>query len=217
MCCSRFVTCRGVLGGTARRMSVEREFETVRSILASQAPTRGVDAFALSLIKAERQVRKLFTHLVYQCPAFGVADVTALRGALVATRQVYFGGFLRGFDALYSRPINSLVGPDYPRLKATLDEAIDHRNKIFHGQLTSQSLSGTELVSSRATSACGAPLWAIAHQMKWDMTVSVGTPSRNLPFRNCGRAIACSSVTLRTTRHLFVHIWNDKGPNKSPK
>jgi hypothetical protein len=128
-------------------MSVEREFETVDRILASQAPTRGVDAFALSLIKAERQVRKLFTHLVYQCPAFGVADVTALRGSLVATRQVYFGGFLRGFDALYSRPINSLVGPDYPRLKATLDEAIDHRNKIFHGQLTSQSLSGTELVS----------------------------------------------------------------------
>ena len=39
------------------------------------------------------------------------------------------------------------MGPDYPRLKARLDEAIDHRNKIFHGQLTSRSLSGTDLIS----------------------------------------------------------------------
>jgi hypothetical protein len=30
----------------------------------SAAETRAVDAFAMSLIKAERQVRKLFTHLV---------------------------------------------------------------------------------------------------------------------------------------------------------
>jgi hypothetical protein len=128
-------------------MSVEREFETVDRILASEAPTRGVDAFALSLIKAERQVRKLFTHLVYQSPAFGVADVPALRGALVASRQVYFGGFLHGLDALYPRPIEGLVGPDYPRLMARLDEAIDHRNKIFHGQLTSRSLGRTDLIS----------------------------------------------------------------------
>jgi len=128
-------------------MSVEDEFQTVDRILASEAPTRCVDAFALSLIKAERQVRKLFTHLVYQFPIFGGADVPALRSVLIANRQVYFRGFLRGFDALYSRSIESLVGADYARLKARVDEAIDHRNKIFHGQLTARSLSAMDLTS----------------------------------------------------------------------
>jgi hypothetical protein len=131
----------------AGKMSVEREFETVDRILASQSPTRCVDAFALSLIKAERQVRKLFTHLVYQSPVFGGADVPALRAVLVHNRQVYLRGFLRGFDALYKRSVESLVGLDYQRLKTKLDEAIDHRNKIFHGQLTSRSLRATDLMS----------------------------------------------------------------------
>jgi hypothetical protein len=62
-----------------------------------------VDAFVLSLIKAERQVRKLFTHLVYQYPAFGGSDVSPLREALVASRRVYFEGFVAGLDALYPR------------------------------------------------------------------------------------------------------------------
>jgi len=127
-------------------MSTEEEFATVSLILGSRAETRGVDAFALSLIKAERQTRKLVTHLVYQFPAFGPSDVSALRGALGASHRVYFDGFLRGFDALYPRTIEALVGPDYARLEARLDEAIDHRNKIFHGQLTARSLSTQDLV-----------------------------------------------------------------------
>jgi hypothetical protein len=128
-------------------MSINREFETVDIILASKAQTRGVDAFALSVIKAERQVRKIFTHLVYQFPAFGKADIPALRDALGASKRVYFEGFIAGIEALYSRPIAALVGPDYARLKARLDQSIDYRNKIFHGQLTSQSLTSTDLVS----------------------------------------------------------------------
>lgn len=49
-------------------MSYTSEFETVDLILNSSCITKGVDAFALSLIKAERQMRKLFTFLVYQNP-----------------------------------------------------------------------------------------------------------------------------------------------------
>ena len=127
-------------------MSIAKEFETVCLILNSQAETRGVDAFALSLIKAERQARKLFTHLVYQFPVFASGDIAALRNALGASRRVYFEGFLLGFDALYSRSVADLVGSEYARLKARVDEAIDHRNKIFHGQLTAQSLSRRDLV-----------------------------------------------------------------------
>lgn len=128
-------------------MSVDEEFKTVDAVIASKADTYGVDAFALSLIKSERQARKLFTHLVYQFPAFTRAEVPALRAALEANHRVYFAGVLSGFDALYSQSIETLVGRDYRRLKQRLDEASQHRNKIFHGQLTAQGLSRQDLLS----------------------------------------------------------------------
>ncbi len=126
-------------------MSAADEFATVRLILGSSAETRGVDAFALSVIKAERQIRKLFTHLVYQFPAFGPSDFAPLRNTLAASRRVYFEGFVAGFDALYPRSVQALVGQNYAYLKPRLDEAIDHRNKIFHGQLTSRALTRQDL------------------------------------------------------------------------
>jgi hypothetical protein len=121
------------------------EFTTVDAVLATHAETRGVDAFALSVIKAERQIRKLFTHLVFQAPSFGPADVQALRKALADNRDVYFEGFIAGWDALYSRPVSDLVGPEYQRLLARLKGATRHRN-IFHGQLTNSSLSSGDLL-----------------------------------------------------------------------
>jgi hypothetical protein len=128
-------------------MNLDEEFKTVDAVIASKADTSGVDAFALSLIKSERQARRLFTHLVYQFPVFGRADAPTLRATLEANRSVYFDGVLAGFDALYPRPIADLVGVDYQRLKARLDAASRHRNKIFHGQLTASSLSRSDLLS----------------------------------------------------------------------
>jgi len=126
-------------------MSIAEEFATVSLILNSQAETRGMDAFALSLIKAERQVRKLVTHLVYQFPVFAPSDVAALRNALGASRRVYFEGFLSGFDALYPRSVQDLVGSEHARLKARVDEAIDHRNKIFQNVMRLNKIGVREL------------------------------------------------------------------------
>ena len=123
------------------------EFATVDAVLATKANTCGVDAFALSVIKAERQIRKLFTHLVFQMPAFGPSDVQALRKALAENRDVYFEGFIAGWDALYPRPMSGLVGQEYQRLLARLRQATGHRNKIFHGQLTTSNLSSGDLLS----------------------------------------------------------------------
>jgi len=134
-------------------MSVDKEFATIDVLLASEAETRGVDAFALALIKAERQMRKLFTYVVFQSPAFGSADVPALRNAL-ASRRVYFRDFLSAWDGVYPRPLAELVGAEYDRLRAVLDEAIEHRNKIFHGQLTTKYLSRDELLAYVAQIRC---------------------------------------------------------------
>ncbi len=82
-----------------------QEFETVEIVINSTARTCGVDAFALSLIKAERQIRKLVTHLIYQFPCFGPGDILSLRQTLVNNRHVYFDGFVDGFNVLYPRSI----------------------------------------------------------------------------------------------------------------
>lgn len=128
-------------------MSYSEEFKTVDLILQSNAETLGVDAFALSLIKAERQIRRLVTHLIYQFPCFGCRDIAALRKTLGDNRHVYFEGFERGFDALYGKAVKELIGAEYVRLRPRIDEAIDFRNKIFHGQLTSAWLSRSDLLS----------------------------------------------------------------------
>jgi len=127
-------------------MDPAREFATVDLIVTSCAETRGVDAFALALIKAERQIRRLVTHLVYQFPCFTASHISPLRDALWNNRGVYFDGFERGFDALYPRSVAQLVGDAYSRLRPRLDEAIDHRNKICHGQLTSKYLTREDLL-----------------------------------------------------------------------
>lgn len=128
-------------------MSVADEFKTVDMILNSGADTRGVDAFALSLIKAEKQARRLVTYLVYQHPWCGRATVPALKRELEKSTKVYFDGVLKGWDALYPRSIRQLIGADYARLWGRLSAATKHRNKIFHGQLTAHGLSRPELVA----------------------------------------------------------------------
>src|SRR5262245_10963939 len=121
-------------------MSFAEEFATVDLIVNSQAETRGVDAFALALIKSEKQLRRLVTHLVYQFPAFATKDISLLRSALVKNRNVYAEGFITGFDALYTRTVKDLVGADHDPLYIRLTQATRYRNKIFHGQLTQDSL-----------------------------------------------------------------------------
>lgn len=51
------------LGGDT--MSCGEEFKTVETVLACDSPTIGMDALPLTLIKAEREIRKLLTFLVY--------------------------------------------------------------------------------------------------------------------------------------------------------
>jgi hypothetical protein len=128
-------------------MSFADEFGVVELLLKQDYETRGVDAFALSVIKAERQLRKLVTHLVYQFPCFGQKDRKMLRDVLERNKGVFADGLRRGFDALYPRSIENLIGADYDRLNRRLDEARKHRNKIFHGQLTTEGLTRSQLVS----------------------------------------------------------------------
>lgn len=126
-------------------MGYIEEFSTIEILKKSDAITKGVDSFALSIIKAERQMRKLFTFLIYQYPCFNFSDITNLRDTLSADKRIYFDGFINGFDSIYMQSICDLVGSSYITLKSRIDQAILYRNKIFHGQLTNKYLSSEDL------------------------------------------------------------------------
>lgn len=122
-------------------MDFKSEFQTVDLILGSGADTLGVDAFALSLIKAERQTRKIFSFLVYQSNAFDCSNASELITTLANERGVYFDGVISGIDNLSTVSVRNLVGADHDNLIDHLNKAKDHRNKIFHGQLTGEHLT----------------------------------------------------------------------------
>jgi hypothetical protein len=92
-------------------------------------------------------MRRLVTYLVYQSPCFRKGDAQALREALQASARVYFEGLQLGFNALSPRSTKDLIGPDYDRLKGKLCEAGRYRNKIFHGQLSSEYLGRQDLLA----------------------------------------------------------------------
>jgi hypothetical protein len=128
-------------------MSLSREFENIDILLRNQTATTGVDCFSLSVIKLERQMRRLFTYSIFQFPCFSTTDIPALRAALVNQRRAYFEGFIRGMDAIHPQTVSQFIGTDYPALFLSVTQAIDYRNKIFHGQLTPSSLSTADLLS----------------------------------------------------------------------
>jgi len=130
----------------SEKATVKTEFVTVQTVLDSGAATRAVDAFALSLIKHERQLRRLLTYSVYQFPVFGGNDVGALRRTLAANREIFAEGFVRGLDALWPQPVDVLIGARHAELTKSLNRTVGARNKIFHGQVTEVGLNRKTLL-----------------------------------------------------------------------
>ncbi|WP_431101513.1 hypothetical protein [Roseateles noduli] len=169
------------------------EFRSVDAVLDSGVATAGVDAFALSLLKVERQARRLVTYLVFQYPCFGRHDVPALRKLLAENSRVYFKGFLVGFDTLYPRPLEQLVGAEFSSLKARLDEASGHRNKLFHGQLTVGALSRTELFAF------------VADLRRWSELLSEAAESE-IGYSGFGRSSFCKAEDPNLSARLNRNV-----------
>lgn len=127
-------------------MDFKQGFATVDLILNSSLETRGVDAFILSIIKAEKQMRRIFTFLIFQHNSYTIADFKDLRKALADNKQVYFDGFLKGIDLILPRTLKEIYGEDYDRDILDLQNFTKDRNKIFHGQITANGLTREDLI-----------------------------------------------------------------------
>jgi hypothetical protein len=192
-------------------MSVNIEFATVDLVVQSGADTRGVDAFALSVIKAERQIRRLFTHTVFQSPHFGSGDIAALRTTLWDQRGCYFEGFVRGIDGIVPVSLAQSIGAHYGLLRGQMDKAIDVRNKIFHGQLTDQKLSRADLLAhvSKIRAWCQAVADAGTALIGYD-------GFERSSFRKGRVGVAQTfKVTLQDVPHYrrFLEDWVTRRPN----
>lgn len=86
-----------------------------------------------------------FTFLIYQSEAFAPQDVEPLKAILGASGRTYFEGFERGINTLYRTSVEEMVGAEHDDLRPVLDDAIDVRNKVFHGQLTARCLQQEDL------------------------------------------------------------------------
>lgn len=124
---------------------VSAEFETVDAVLASGATTRRTDALVLSWVKVEKQLRRLFSFLVYQNPAFSKSDQIALVKVFVANRRLYWESFIRCIDAHGPVTVRQLIGAEYDQCIKGLERIRDYRNKILHGQISGQNITSGQL------------------------------------------------------------------------
>ncbi|WP_420211409.1 hypothetical protein ACN8ZM_28525 [Burkholderia aenigmatica] len=132
-------------------MSFQNEFAVVDIIKSSGAATLGVDALTLSIVKLERQLRRLFTHLVFQCDAFDDQSIPDLLVTLEQFGNVNVTGFIKGIDTLARFSVADMVGETYGEMRAKLKEIYKVRNKVFHGQLSGLCLEQDQLLEMGAT------------------------------------------------------------------
>ena len=125
--------------------SVHNEFKTVEILVNSSCTTGRTDAFVIAWVKSERQVRRIFSYLIYQYPTFEKKDVPSLIQAIASKNNLYFNDFIVGFNRLYPKTYKDISGTSYDSLKADLDRINGFRNKIFHGQPTGHGLTTNQL------------------------------------------------------------------------
>jgi len=124
----------------------EEEFKTVNALLNSNFETRAIDAFVISLIKVERQIRRIFTFLIYQNEKYKIGDQIQLRDVLSRNKNLYFEHFIIGIDRCYFKTVSQVYGKEYNSDLRALKGLRRERNKIFHGQLTDSNLSRNDLI-----------------------------------------------------------------------
>ncbi|MBS1776456.1 MAG: hypothetical protein JSS64_09280 [Bacteroidetes bacterium] len=127
-------------------MSYDDEFATVEVLLRSNLETRAVDSFAISLMKVERQMRRIFTFLIFQHDNYKIGDGAELRKILVENKDMYLKNFIQGIDLIFYKTVKQIYGLNYSNDYEQINSITLDRNKIFHGQITGKRLSREELI-----------------------------------------------------------------------
>ncbi|MES4991023.1 hypothetical protein ABVB70_11825 [Agrobacterium radiobacter] len=88
----------------------ESEFKSINLLLDSDCDSRGVDAFCLSWIKLEKQLRKISANLIYQASDIKSADQKRLRDALHRHGSLSHSSFIGSIRHLSGVRVSDLIG-----------------------------------------------------------------------------------------------------------
>lgn len=121
------------------------EFATVVAVWESNGTTRRVDALLLCWVKYEKQLRRLFSFLVFQHPQIDGQTAEEVVAALAENNRVYPRHFEKGIKELKVTPVPELMGEAYAALKADIERINSYRNKLMHGQITGKKITSPEI------------------------------------------------------------------------
>jgi hypothetical protein len=125
--------------------ALQSEFATVEAVLNSDGPTRRVDALLLCWIKYEKQLRRLFSFLVFQHPKFTESTLDSVISALVKNKHLNPETFTKGINQLKVRSVSDLLGTKYSALNTEISRIRRYRNKLMHGQITGQNITSRQI------------------------------------------------------------------------
>jgi hypothetical protein len=124
---------------------LQDEFATIAALWQCEGTTRRVDALLLAWIKYEKQLRRLFSFLVYQHPQVNQTTVESIVSALVANNKLYPETFIKGIKELKVASIPHLLGARHAALEQEVRRIKGYRNKLMHGQITGQKITSRQI------------------------------------------------------------------------
>lgn len=124
----------------------DQAFAIIYTILQSESSTKESDAFALALIKTERQARKIFTHLLFQYDFFQKGEHQKLRDELDRNGNIYFEHLLIGIEIILDKKLETLLNNViHKSFVDSYKSSKGLRNKLFHGQITTKGFNSSEI------------------------------------------------------------------------
>lgn len=124
---------------------LEAEFETVVAILNSKAKTKTVDAFILSWVKLEKQLRRIFSYLIYQHPAVDHENYEQIVVVLAQNQNLSPRTLIAAINLICIVTVQQMIGSDYQKLRDQLARLRIQRNKIAHGMVTGKNVDSRTL------------------------------------------------------------------------
>jgi len=96
-------------------------------------------------VKYEKQLRRLFSFLVFQHPEITADKLEDVISAFVENRNLNPETFIVGIERLGVTPLPTLLGNSYTELWPEIKRIKKYRNKIMHGQVTGQGITSNQL------------------------------------------------------------------------
>jgi hypothetical protein len=125
--------------------ALKSEFATVEALWGCAGTTRRVDALLLCWVKYEKQLRRLFSFLVFQHPHVTEKTIESVVSVMVKNRNLYPETFEKCIKALGVPDVPTLIGAHHSSIAAEMRRIKRYRNKLMHGQITGENVSSNQI------------------------------------------------------------------------